>query len=365
VTVNPTTLGEHSAIMNLDDPATAGIDFQTMNTVIVSDRMTAANNFTATAAGMVDVAQFQSHFFQVPANTPAFKVDFSTSGAGQLRFLRWHPYGLGVDSNSVSNCYIPAAGGCTTGSPDSRTVASPFAGVWEVTVDARRTSDADAAPYSVTASLLGVTIMPNPDLIAAAQVGVPIARSYTMNNSFGAFTGRAVGSTFGSAFLARPSIDNGVQQSFEVQVTAGTTSLRASINNTSDPGADLDLFVYNCTTNTCVLAGQAADGDSNESVTIANPAPGRWLVAVDGYAVPAGTTAYDYVDVFVNTAFGVVSVTDANALRPNGASWVVPGTVTAAAVPASGRVLLGQVRVITDVNAQLGTADVMVQSVTP
>jgi len=100
-------------------------------------------------------------------------------------------------------------------------------------------------------------------------------------------------------------------------------------------------------------------------VTIANPAPGRWLVAVDGFAVPSGTTAYDYVDVFVNTAFGGVSITDANALRPNGASWVVPGIVTANAVPAPGRVLLGQARVITDVNAQLGSADVVVQSVAP
>ena len=28
---------------------------------------------------------------------------------------------------------------------------------------------------------------------------------------------------------------------------------------------------------------------------------------VDGYAVPAGTTAYDYVDVFTNAAFGSVA----------------------------------------------------------
>ena len=59
-------------------------------------------------------------------------------------------------------------------------------------------------------------------------------------------------------------------------------------------------------------------------MTIANPAAGLWRVVVDGFAVPAGTTTYNYVDVFVNPAFGSVSVTDANALRAAGAVWAVP-----------------------------------------
>src|SRR4030095_11250040 len=120
-----------------------------------------------------------------------------------------------------------------------------------------------------------------------------------------------------------------------------------------------------CTTGSCVLAGQSADGDSEESVTIANPAAGTWVVLVDGFAVPAGTTTFNYVDVFVNAAFGSVSVTDANALRPSGSSWTVPGTVTANAAPAEGRVLLGAVQVRTDTNILIGSGDVVVQAVTP
>ena len=114
-----------------------------------------------------------------------------------------------------------------------------------------------------------------------------------------------------------------------------------------------------------MLAGQDADGDSEESVTIANPAAGNWLVLVDGFAVPAGTTTYNYVDVFVNAAFGSVSVTDANALRPAGSCWTVPGAVTANAAPATGRVLLGNVQVRTDTNVLVGSGDVIVTSVTP
>jgi len=247
----------------------------------------------------------------------------------------------------------------------SRTVSNPFPGVWEVTVDARRNSDAVSAPFTLTASILGATVSPNPDIIASAQISVPVARSYDITNLFGAFTGRAVGTGLGSAFRAVPTIANHAQQTYDVAVIAGSTSLRATIGSPSDPAADLDLFVYNCTSGTCVLAGQSADGDSEESVTIANPAAGLWRVLVDGYSVPAGTTTYNYVDVFANPAFGTVSVTDANALRPAGASWTVPGSITANAAPAAGRVLLGNVQVRTDANVLIGSGDVVIESVTP
>lgn len=69
----------------------------------------------------------------------------------------------------------------------------------KVTVDARRTSDADFTPFTLTASILGATVSPNPDVIASAATGVPVARSYTLTNLFGAFTGRAVGTNMGSA----------------------------------------------------------------------------------------------------------------------------------------------------------------------
>jgi hypothetical protein len=178
--------------------------------------------------------------------------------------------------------------------------------------------------------------------------------------------GRALGTPLGSAFQASPSIANLAQQTYTVNVPAGSTSLRATIGSPSDPAADLDLFVFRPNG---TLAGQSADGDSEESVTVpinatTNP-PGAWTVLVDGFAVPAGTTTYKYVDVFANPAFGSVSVTDANALRPAGASWSVPGSVTANAAPAAGRVLLGNVEVRTDANVLVGSGDVIVQSVTP
>jgi hypothetical protein len=187
-----------------------------------------------------------------------------------------------------------------------------------------------------------------------------------MTNLFGAFTGRAVGSNMGSAFRAVPTIAHLAVQERLVDVPTGASSLRATIGSPGDPAADLDLFVYNCTTGTCVLAGQNADGDSEESVTIANPAAGQWKVVVDGFNVPAGTTTYKYIDIYFKTAaLGVISVTDANALRPSGASWTVPGSVTANALPGTGRVLFGTVNVVTDTNVLVGQGEVIVENVTP
>ena len=368
VGVNPASTGVHSAILNLDDPNTAGIEYQTMNAVVASESFSAANNYGITHSGTIGRNQSKSFFFTVPAGAPALKVDLvgggNTPGAGQIRFLRFHPYGVGLEDNASTSCYNPSSGSCA-GSPTSRTVSNPLAGVWEVTVEARRTSDVENAPFSLTASILGASVSPNPDAIASATVGTPVARSYTLTNLFGTFTGRAVGTTLGSAFQGVPTIDNHAQQQRAVTVTPGSTSLRATIGSPSDPAADLDLFVYNCTSGTCVLAGQSADGDAEESVTIANPAAGVWVVLVDGFSVPAGKTTYDYVDVFTNPAFGSVAVTDANALRPSGSSWTVPGSVTANAAPAAGRVLLGNVQVRTDANVLVGQGDVVVQNVTP
>ena len=367
-------VGVHSAILNLDDPATPGIDKQTLNTVVAADQFTAANDYSVTKSGTIGRNQTTSHFFAVPEKTPAFKVDMTaggtTPGTGQVRFLRFHPYGVGIESNSTINCYNPSVAGCNgTASPTSRTVANPQAGVWEVTVEARRTSDAPSAPYTITASVLGASVSPNPLTIESAAAKVPVTKDVTLKNLFGTFTGRAVGTTLGlgSAQRAVPTIANAAVQSYDVEVTEGSTSLRATIGGTSDPAADLDLYVYRCSSATVctTLVGQAADGDSEESVTVNKPTAAKYRVVVDGYAVPAGSTTYQYVDVFTNPAFGDVSTTDTNAVRPAGGSWTAPATVTANLAPAAGRVLLGTVEVRTDGNVLVGSGDVVVSSVTP
>ncbi len=165
MTVHPTSAGTHSAILNLDDPATTGIDKQTLNTVVAAEQFTAANNYSIAHSGTIGRNQAISYFFNVPAGVPALKVDLvgggSTPGAGQIRFLRFHPYGIGLEDNSSLSCYNPSSGSCS-GSPTSRTQGNPQAGVWEVTVEARRTSDMANAPYTLTTSILGALGLAEP-----------------------------------------------------------------------------------------------------------------------------------------------------------------------------------------------------------
>ena len=372
VTVNPRTSGIHSAILQVDNSSTEGIDYETMNTVIAPDVFTAANDYSVTKTGMAGRNHVDRYFFRVPAGDPVLRVDMTgpdgNPGTGQVRFLRFHPWGLGVDSNASTSCYAPSAGSCATGDPYSRTVDGADEGVWEVTVEARRTSDVAWAPYTLTASLYGVSVSPNPDVIADAQVGVPVPRSYSLQNNFAPFTGQAVGSPLGSARRGVFTIANGETQDYTTTIPAGSTSFRATIGSPSDAAADLDLFVYQCSDSSCTtrtLKGQSADGDAEESVTIANPAAGTWQVEVDGFNVPAGTTTYNYVDIFANPALGSVSVTDSNAPRPTGASWTVPGSVTAGAIPETGRVLLGAVNVVTTDGVKVGSNEVVVEHVSP
>lgn len=99
-------------------------------------------------------------------------------------------------------------------------------------------------------------------------------------------------------------------------------------------------------------------------MTVANLTAGRYQVVVEGYAVPAGTTTFDYLDVYTHPAFGSLSVTDTNAPRPANEAWTVPATVTVDTAPASGRVLLGNVEVRTDADVLIGSGDVIVEAVT-
>jgi hypothetical protein len=189
-----------------------------------------------------------------------------------------------------------------------------------------------------------------------------------MTNNFGSFVGRATGSGLGSARRGVFTIANHELQHYTTTIPVGTTSFRATIGNPSDPAADLDLFVYRCSDASCTTrteVGRSADGDSEESVTLTNPTAATYQVDIDGFAVPAGSTTFDYVDVFANPALGSVTVNDADAQRNHGATWTAPGSVLVSQVPEAGRVMLGNVRVVTNGGVQVGSADVVVEHVSP
>ena len=338
--------------------------------MFVPQDFTAANGYTFQASGTVGRDATRSYFVRVPVGASALKVDMTgggaTPGAGQIRFLRYSPQGLPLDSNSSLSCYDSDAGaGCANGTPHSRTVVDPLPGVWELVVEARRTSDVTVAPFGLTATVLGTAISPNPDVVPAATIGTPQLRNYTVANQLAGFTGRLVGGgALASTQTQRPTIGHLAQQTFDVTLPADVTSYTIRTGNPSDLRADIDLLVFRCSTPTsCVLVGASGGATSVEQVRLVNPAASLYRIEVDGYSVPSGSTAYDLVDSYVLPALGSLTSNDSNAVHPSGSSWSPTATLTVNAQPGAGRTITGTLSVQTDAGVTVGSGAVVVQSV--
>jgi hypothetical protein len=226
-------------------------------------------------------------------------------------------------------------------------------------VESRRTSPVLSNPFELTARIQGVTVSPETVELASVTAGEPTPVTWTIKNEFGPITVAAAGGPLGSAFSSRPTIADGASQEYEVVVPEGADRLDVSIGNASDAAADLDLTVFLGD----VQVAQQADGDSEEAVSIPNPAAGTYTVVVDGYAVPSGSTAYDYLDVYYSAALGTVSVPATPVALASGATTTITGTVTAATAPPAGRSLFGEVIFNTTEGAVVGRGSVLIGAV--
>ncbi|HEU5110477.1 MAG TPA: PPC domain-containing protein, partial [Micromonosporaceae bacterium] len=357
VTVKPGD-GQHSAILRIDDPATPVVDHEVLNTVIVSSTP-ARPDYSFRARGSVDRNGYTSYFVVVPEGATALQVNLSGIATGShTRFIAINSWGVPAESTSSLNCYTNFSDPNVC-KPQERSYENPLPGVWEIEVESRRTSPSLNNPFQLTARIQGVTVEPETVELPEVTAGQPAPVSWTVTNAFGPVTVTGQGGPLGSAQVSRPTIADGETQTYTVEVPPGASRLDVAIGNTSDLAADLDLFVRR----NGAIVGQDADGDSEESVSIANPPAGTYQVEVDGFAVPAGTTEFDYRDVFFSPALGEVAASGAEAVLPHGHAAVIDGAVTALAVPAAGRQLFGEMLVVTDEGAVVGRGNVRIGAV--
>jgi subtilisin family serine protease len=363
VQARPTSAGLRSAILEVDDRRTEGVDQQIMATVVVSTPL-AGPSYTFTGKGSVQRNSTTSYFLTVPEGAKALQVRMSgLKATSQTRFISIHPYGVPVDDTSTPSCYPNYENPANTCRPDLRSYADPQAGVWEIEVEARRTSPLLDNPYTLDASVLGASFDPAVKTLPEAKVGTPAAVDWKVTNDFAAINGgKLQGGPLGSSKSARPTIANGATQTSTVEVPAGAEKLDVSIGNVSDQAADLDLAVYDAAGN---QVASSADGDSEEAVSIAKPAAGTYTIEVAGYSVPSGSTAYDYVDVFFSPSLGTVKVDDTKTVTlANGASTDVAAQVTAAAAAPEGREFFGEVRLLNERGVAAGVGSVKIEKVT-
>ena len=351
--------GVHSAIMQVDDPATPVVDFEVLNTVVIAN-VPKKKDFDFKASGSVDRNGFKTYFVAVPEGATSLQVNLSGIAAGsQTRFIAINPYGVEVDNTNSPFCYTNYSDPATC-KPEERSYDDPLPGVWEIEVEARRTSPLLENPFQLKARVQGVTVEPATLDLPSVEAGSATPVDWSVKNVYGPITVSGEGGPLGSLREERPTIADLDVQTYQVEVPEGASRLDISIGNTSDLSADLDLFVYL----DGALVGQSADGDSEEAVSIADPEPGVYEVEVDGYAVPAGTTAYDYRDVFYSESLGSVTAPATSAALPYGGSTSVSAEVTALATPAEGRLLFGELRIVTSEGAVVGRGNVSIGAVT-
>ncbi|WP_328338783.1 S8 family serine peptidase [Streptomyces violaceus] len=356
----PKSAGIKSAILEVDDPKTEGIDKQVLSTVVVS----APLKYTFSASGSVQRNSSRHYYVTVPEGAKTLEVAMSgLKDKSQTRFISIHPYGVPSDPTSTINCYPNYANPANTCRADLRSYANPQPGVWEIEVESRRTSPLLDNPYKLDVAVLGAAFDPETVTVPEAKVGTPAAASWKVTNGFAALEGKLVGGPLGSAKTARPSIEQGETQTTTVEVPAGAKSLDVAIGGVSDAAADLDLAVYDASG---TRVGSSADGDSEESVSVPSPAAGKYTVEVVGYSVPAGTTAYDYQDVFFSASLGSVGVDGSAPVKlGTGASATVSGSVTAAAAAPEGREFFGQVQLVNARGTVAGLGSVKIEKVVP
>ncbi|MGW0496359.1 S8 family serine peptidase [Streptomyces sp. NPDC003007] len=356
----PKSAGIKSAILEVDDPKTEGIDRQVLTTVVVA----APLKYTFSASGSVQRNSSRHYYVTVPEGAKTLEVAMSgLKDKSQTRFISIHPYGVPSDPTSTINCYPNYANPANTCRPDLRSYADPQPGVWEIEVESRRTSPLLDNPYELDVAVLGAAFEPETVTVPEAKIGTPAAASWKVTNGFAAIDGKLVGGPLGSSKTTRPSVKEGETQTTTVVVPEGATSLDVAIGSVSDAGADLDLAVKDASGD---VVGRSADGDSEESVSVPSPAPGKYTVEVFGYSVPAGTTEYDYQDLFFAPTLGSISVDGSAPVKlGTGDSATVSGSVTAAASAPEGREFFGKVQLVNARGTAAGVGSVKIEKVMP
>ncbi|MEV6791405.1 S8 family serine peptidase [Streptomyces sp. NPDC051320] len=356
------TAGTHSAVLQVDDARTVGVDQQILATVMVSTPL-AKPSYTFTASDSVERDSTRSYFVTVPEGAKALEVGMSALRSGsQTRFISIHPYGVPVDDTGTPSCYPNYDNPANTCRPDLRAYADPAPGVWEIEVEARRTSPYLDNPYKLNVALLGAAFDPAVQTLPEAKVGTPAPVDWKVTNGFAAIDGKLKGGSLGSAQDATPTIAAGESRTTTVTIAAGVERLDVAIGGTSDTGADLDLYVYKGATQ----VGYSADGDSEESVSLTKPAAGTYTIEVDAYAVPSGSTTYDYRDVYFAPSLGSVKVDENTVVKlANGASTQVGAKIVAAGAAPEGRSFFGEVQLVTTGGTVAGVGSVQIAKVTP
>lgn len=347
IAVNAKTAGVQSAILNLDIPGGPRAIYQIMNTIVVAHQFTALSGFTVTEEWQADWMRESSWCLNVPAGAKALKLDLKIAQGNVMPYLIrpsgavYWPLHL---RSTVTNGYKGAG-------TWNRTITEPDAGVWQLVVANKDTSEKTRLAFPNRAVVeMSATILTT----LATQTARPLEllstdSNHTQNVSFtnqlGPFLGGIADLPLGSAFTETGTIDaNRLPRIFELTIPPGTQTLAARIGGANEASADLDLYLFDCTKGTCKLNDFSTNDGADEGVYVQDPAAGKWKVFVDPFSIGA-KIRFSYFDFFAHPAFGNLKSTEKSSYRPSGMKWTERVNVTVDAMPAGSRYLAGLITV--------------------
>ncbi|HEY7114357.1 MAG TPA: S8 family serine peptidase [Thermoanaerobaculia bacterium] len=351
--------GAHTALMTLDNPDVPGHAYRMLDAVVVPYRLTPENGYAVKGDLTPALPGDAGFFVEVPPDVPVLAFHLSNPIFGGSA--------IGPDKDAQYVCSFDLH----WEKPQRCAIANPQPGVWELNVsnsfvarnfDPENPSPMKAAPVTVSATALGVDVGSSA-APAALGAGRSEPLSLTLANRLGkASSTSATSVDLGSAVRRHAAIAEGGQDSYEIDVPKGATSLMVRVAGARTAGggaADLDLYLLNCTKPEapetpeapkeelekgnkspmrppapCAPAGKAASRRFGGQLEVSNPKPGRWVAVVDAYQVPGGgTVQYDYTDFFSHPSFGSVSVADLPDDRASAARWTAAGNAWSAKMP--------------------------------
>src|SRR5207247_3497411 len=105
---------------------------------------------------------------------------------------------------------------------------------------------------------------------------------------------------------------------YDIAVDSGTTSLRVAVQPTSDSLADLNLYLFDCTTGSCFLWDVDFVHGTRAELLVRTPRPGKWKAVIDPARVQGGTTGFTYTEVITHLSYGTVIIATTASVRATG-----------------------------------------------
>jgi hypothetical protein len=324
--VEPPGFGVFTAHLTLSRPDVPGHAYRTTATVVAPEPLHAANQYRVKKETKVPRPGMQSFFFQVPEGASALNVE-----------LGWTDRQVGLTVVRPDTRQTRGDAVLTQARGVVHVVWSPMPGMWEVRLtdvadtqtfdwqQARKPEPVPPTPATLTISAFAVEVervgAPPWDALAADPAGAVADFELALTNRMAEFKGGAVSTPVAGARLVTLEMAAKEQRVFEVEVLPGSSALLVRAFGASDPTADVDVYLFDCTGEDCKGAKVDADPVGDEWVTVTNPAAGKWKVVVDVDSAPSGRVTFRYLDAVLNPAYGVLAPTDIPQDRAPGARW--------------------------------------------